>query len=203
MKNNIITLLKDKMKKKEVPVEKTEESEEILKEENKNNEENEAEDKESENQEEQEENLTNEQYNKQLNKNQQELKEAIATNHDCIPEEEQISQMLSRIRADLEDIVAILITSKTFDELFIMQDVRKFIELVQKMELSIDFTYLFVLYNDKPTPDYYGVDEYPEEVKVLFDDIGKALLDRKIKTYDDIKNIKNINIFHKIFIDFL
>lgn len=138
-------------------------------------------------------------YNQLLNKDQQRLKVQIIQNHEPTTEE-GTSQILAIIHRKIHDIEAILISSKTFDHLFIITNPRTFLDLVDKMDMEIDFSYLYVLY--RGGPQYYGIDEYTSEITHLFEEIGNNLLDRSIQSLEDVKRIKGINIFKEIYTDF-
>ena len=139
-------------------------------------------------------------YNELLSKEQQYLKQQIKENHEEVIEESTF-KILQILKEKNDLIEAILIANNTFDYLFIFLQPENFYSLVQKMEMSIDFSYLYVLY--QKGPQYYGNDEYTSEITHLFEDIGDAILKRKLHTLSDLTKIKGINIFKEIYTDFL
>lgn len=141
-----------------------------------------------------------EEYNELLTNEQQQLKERIAENHEEVAEE-TIENAICAIKEKDEDIEAIFITNKTFDYLFIFTDTSLFYQMTDKMNYNMDFSYLYVLYRGGPR--YYGVDEYTSEITHLFEDIGRALQSRQIRTSEDLAKINGINIFKEIHADFL
>lgn len=143
--------------------------------------------------------LTDEQYDNLLTKDQRDLKQKIQYQHEPA-NKQSIAQIIAQIQSKSREIEAILIADKNFNNLFILQDINSFIRIVQKMELNLDFTYLYVLF--KGGPQYFGIDEYTSEITHLFENISAALLKRQIKEASDLQKIKGINIFKQIHADF-
>lgn len=144
------------------------------------------------------EDMSDQQYDQLLTKDQRELKQQIQLNHEPASSQ-SIGQIIMEIQKRHSDIEAILIASKDFNNLFILQDVNSFIRIIRQMDSNIDFTYLYVLY--RGGPQYYGVDEYTSEITHLFEEISGALLKRQIRNANDLQKIKGINIFKQIYAD--
>lgn len=144
--------------------------------------------------------ISDEEYENMLTKEQQELKSTVVKNHEYLDYDE-VYQMLTRLSSEGNTIKAIFITDKQFNNLFIFKDVENFISLTKKMEMRIDFTYLYALNDDGP--QYYGIDEYTSDITRLFNNIATAMETDEIKSIEDIQNIDNINIFHNIYADFI
>lgn len=150
--------------------------------------------------EEPQEQISEEEYQNRLDKSQRILKEQVVMNHEFL-EEESISRLLMKLKSNVDNIEALFITDKDFNNLFIFTNIDRFLSLVQKMEMNIDFTYLYAL--TKGGPEYYGIDEYTSEITHLFENLGDALKSGMIQSPKDVQKIKNINIFHHIYTDFL
>ena len=145
------------------------------------------------------EQISDEEYNDRLEKEQQQLKNRIVENHQMV-EESSLSRMLLDIQHDADKILALFIADKDFNNLFILTNTNKFLQMVKKMELNIDFTYLYALKQNGS--QYYGIDEYTSEITNLFETIGKILKESIAITPKEIRKIKGINIFHNIYLDF-
>lgn len=145
------------------------------------------------------EDKSEESYNRLLSKNQQILKNGVADNHVQVTED-KMRNILDDIREDLFNVKCVFIASADFNTLLIYQDAGVFLETVSELP-SFDFSYLYVLYSGGPR--YYGSDAYTKEVTHLFEDIADALQTGKIRTTDDLKKIKGINIFQNICTDMM
>lgn len=137
-------------------------------------------------------------YDTLLSKDQQDLKGAIKNNHRQA-QEDSTEKIMMEIQRRNQEILAILIASPTFDHLFIIQDVNAFIDLVNEMENLIDYSYLYVVYDGGP--QYYGTDEYYNEVTHIFESVANGLRSGRMLTDKDIQKIKGINIFKNIYIE--
>lgn len=137
-------------------------------------------------------------YNELLTKDQQGLKIRVAAQHEEVLDT-SVERIMDILKEKDDEIEAILITNSTFDYLFIFIDTSNFYSMLQKTDCCIDFSYLYVLYAGGPL--YYGNDEYTSEITHLFEDIGRALLERKIRSREDLIKIKGINIFKEIYSD--
>ncbi len=146
-----------------------------------------------------EEDKSEESYNRLLSKNQQILKNGVADNHVQVTED-KMRNILDDIREDLFNVKCVFVASADFNTLLIYQDAGVFLETISELP-SFDFSYLYVLYSGGPR--YYGSDAYTKEVTHLFEDIADALQTGKIRTTDDIKKIKGINIFQNICTDMM
>lgn len=137
-------------------------------------------------------------YDSLLTKDQQDLKIAVKNNHRQA-QQETTEKILLEIQKRNQDILAILIASPTFDHLFIIQDVNTFIDFVNEMDNLIDYSYLYVVYEGGT--QYYGTDEYYNEITHIFESIANGLNSGKMLTNKDIQKIKGINIFKNIYIE--
>ena len=139
-----------------------------------------------------------EHYDEMLTKEQRDLKGSIKTNHVQVSSK-STQDIIREIQSRATEIIAILIASPTFDHLFIIQTADSFIEIVKESDYMVDYSYLYIIYQDCPV--YKGSDEYLEEVTTIFNDIGKGLKTGKIKSEKDLLKIKGINIFKNIYVD--
>ena len=144
------------------------------------------------------ENETPKEYDELLSKEQRELKKTIQNNHRPVSVS-STQQIIMDVQSKASQVIAILIASPTFDQLFIIHDPNTFINIVMEMESVIDYSYLYILYEGGP--QYKGSDEYLSEVTHIFESIGNGIKTGKIRTEKDIKKIKGINVFKKIFVD--
>ena len=133
-----------------------------------------------------------------LPQDQRMLKEVIRENHETASEA-STEQILREVQRKYSEIIAILIASPTFDHLFIIQDVDEFINLVMEMDNLIDYSYLYVVYENGT--QFYGIDEYYDAVTELFTEIGNVIKSRPSISDKDLLKIKKINMFKNIYID--
>jgi len=133
-----------------------------------------------------------------LSDEQRMLKEVIKDNH-CIVSEASTEKIIREIQSKRNEVVAILVASPTFDSLVIIQDVDEFIEMTMEDEIAIDYSYIYVVFENGT--QFFGVDEYYDEVTVLFTEIGKVLKNSPYLSDKDILKIKGVNIFKEIYID--
>ncbi len=141
---------------------------------------------------------TPENYNTMLSKEQQILKNEIADNHTPI-NQDKVDDIIARLRESACSIECIFITDPTFNKLFIFTDINVFIEMAD--DSLKDFSYLYALYENGP--QYIGMDPYNSEVTHIFENVGKALMEGKIKSIEDVTKIRDINIFQEIYADFV
>lgn len=137
-------------------------------------------------------------YDSLLSDEQRMLKTVIKDNHNQASEE-STEKILREIQSRYNDIVAILVASPTFDHLFIMQNVESFVDMVIDMENLIDYSYLYVVYENGT--QFYGIDEYFDEVTVLFTEIGKVIKSSPYVSDKELLKIKGINVFKHIYFD--
>lgn len=137
-------------------------------------------------------------YDELLTKEQRALKSTIKDNHRPVSVD-STQQIIMDVQARAAEVVAILIASPTFDQLFIIHDPNTFIGIVMEMESMIDYSYLYILYEGGP--QYKGSDEYLSEVTHIFEAIGNGIKSGRIRNEKDIQKIKGINVFKKIFVD--
>lgn len=138
-----------------------------------------------------------EDYDNMLSKDQQELKKYVKDNHIQVsPKSTQ--EIIREIQSRSSEIVAILIASPTFDQLFILLSADTFIGVCNDTDSIIDYSYLYIMY--KTGPQYKGSDEYLLQVKQVFEAIGNGIASGQIKSEKEILKIKGINIFKKIYV---
>lgn len=137
-------------------------------------------------------------YDELLSKEQRALKQTIKGNHRPVSVD-STQQIIMDVQAKASEVIAILIASPTFDQLFIIHDPNTFIGIVMEMESMIDYSYLYILYEGGP--QYKGSDEYLSEVTHIFEAIGNGIKSGRIRSEKDIQKIKGINVFKKIFVD--
>jgi len=137
-------------------------------------------------------------YDSLLTEDQKLLKSTIKENH-TISSDLSTEKIMREIQSKAREIAAILIAGATFDHLFIIQDVDNFMELVDEMDNLIDYSYLYVVYENGTR--FYGLDEYYDEVTNLFQEIGKTIINSPYITQKDILKINGINIFKNIYFD--
>ncbi len=138
-------------------------------------------------------------YNNLLSKPQQMLKNEIQDNHIAVTPI-KVNNILTQIQEKILDAQLVFVASADFNTLLIYREVDTFIDTVRNIP-TFDFSYIYVLYDGGP--QYYGQDAYAKEVSHLFEDISSSIQMGKIKTPDDFKKIKGINIFQNICTDFM
>lgn len=133
-----------------------------------------------------------------LSEEQRMLKGVIQDNHTQVSEE-STEKIIREIQSHYDDIIAILIASPSFDHLFIVQSVDVFLNLVASMSNLVDYSYLYVVYENGT--QFYGVDEYFDEVTELFKEIGQVIKTNSYVSDKELLKIKGINIFKQIYFD--
>lgn len=137
-------------------------------------------------------------YDEMLSKDQQELKKYIQDNHVQVSTK-STNEIVREIQRRSSELVAILIASPTFDQLFIIQEAQTFIDVVSEMDSLIDYSYLYIVYQDGS--QYKGSDEYLLQVKQVFEAISKGLITKTIQSESEVLKVKGINVFKNIFVD--
>lgn len=132
-----------------------------------------------------------------LTKEQQLLKGKIQNEH-AKASKGSTEQIIREIQKRASEIEAVFIASPTFDHLFVISDVGDFLDIMDSKRALIDYSYLYVVYQGGP--QYYGADEYYQDVTHLFEDIAEALLTGRFRNDRDVKNIPGINIFKNVYI---
>lgn len=132
-----------------------------------------------------------------LSADQQKLKNKIQKQHSQ-PSQNSTTSIIREIQKKSGDVHAILIASPNFDYLYIICNVDEFVNMALTQSSAIDYSYLYVVWAGGP--QYYGTDTYYNEVTNLFQEIAEGLMSGKFRSDKDIKSIKGINIFKKIYI---
>ena len=136
-----------------------------------------------------------ENYDEFLTEEQRNLKKLIQDKHVQVSNKSTMD-IVREVQQRSTEVVAILIASPTFDQLFIILSADEFCGMVSEFNSVIDFSYLYIIYRD--CTQYKGSDEYFAEVTDIFEALGKGLTSGRIKSPQDIKKIKGINIFKDI-----
>ena len=132
-----------------------------------------------------------------LSKDQKNLKDKIQKKH-TTPSAMSTRELVREIQKRKGDVHAILVASPTFDHLFVIQDVNDFINLVLEQEAVIDYSYLYVVWDGGS--QYFGADEYYNEVTDIFKEIAEGLVSGRFRSEKDIRSIKGINIFRNVYV---
>ena len=132
-----------------------------------------------------------------LSKDQKGLKDKIRNKHQ-MPTAISTKTLIREIQKKAGEVHAILIASPTFDHLFIIRNVDEFIALVLEQEAVIDYSYLYVVWDGGS--QYYGADEYYNEVTDIFKEIAEGLVSGKFKSEKDVRSVKGINIFRNVYL---
>ncbi len=132
-----------------------------------------------------------------LPRDQQSLKEKIKNKHQ-MPTAISTKNLIREIQKKAGEVHAILIASPTFDHLFIIRNVDEFIHLVLEQEAVIDYSYLYVVWDGGS--QYYGADEYYNEVTDIFKEIAEGLVSGKFKSEKDVRSVKGLNIFRHVYL---
>lgn len=136
-------------------------------------------------------------YDEKLSVSQRKLKNLVRDNHMSV-QDEDFEQALMQIQRKANDIVAVFLTDKSFNYLFIFFDVFDFLDKIYELQGNIDFSYIYAMYPGGAL--YYGSDEYTKEVNELFQKIADGLQSNTAISNKDIQKIDGINIFEKVFI---
>lgn len=140
-----------------------------------------------------------EEYNKLLSEEKQELKKHISEHHEPIGMED-MAQVLAKLANDPDEVELIIITDKDYNYLFLFKNIDDFLDNVDELENGIDFSYLSLITEDDRLDFGY---EYPAEVTMLFEDIQIMYYKTGLKSENELGKIKDIDIFVKIFTDYL
>ncbi len=136
-------------------------------------------------------------YDELLTKEQKQIKSSVRDIHVPVSKE-KLDSILATIKENTYSIECIFMADASFNNLCIFSDVSIFLEMANNN--PPDFSYLYILFPNGP--QYLGSDPYHSEITHIFENIGKALTEGRIKSADDIKTIKGINIFENIIWDF-
>lgn len=136
-------------------------------------------------------------YDEKLSVSQRKLKSLVKENHTLV-QDDDFEQALMQIQRKANDIIAVFMTDKSFNVLFIFFDVFDFLDKIYELQGSIDFSYIYAVYPGGAL--YYGSDEYTKEVNELFQKIADGIQSSVSISAKDIQRIDGINIFEKIFI---
>ena len=136
-------------------------------------------------------------YDEFLTDKQKKLKKLIQDKHIHVSNQSTM-EIVREVQRRSTEVIAILIASPTFDELFIILSADSFCECISELGSTIDFSYLYIIYKDGA--QYKGSDEYLGEVTDIFEALGKGIAHGKIQSEKDILKIKGINIFKQIYI---
>ena len=136
-------------------------------------------------------------YDEKLSVSQRKLKSLVKENHTLV-QDDDFEQALMQIQRKANDIIAVFMTDKCFNVLFIFFDVFDFLDKIYELQGSIDFSYIYAVYPGGAL--YYGSDEYTKEVNELFQKIADGIQSSVSISAKDIQRIDGINIFEKIFI---
>lgn len=142
--------------------------------------------------------LSDEEWDARLDEDFRDLKEDIVYAH-TIPSFRSTEHAIMEIQ-NMEEILAILVTSKDMNHLFIFSDKDAFIDLItDRLNYAVDYSYIYVI---TPTaPIYYGSDTCYHKLTVVFNDIRMLILrGRKFFSEKDLKNVEGINMFRNIYI---
>ena len=136
-------------------------------------------------------------YDEKLTVTQRKLKEAVRDNHSRV-QEDDFEQSLMQIQRKANDIIAVFMTDKDFNILFIFFDVFDFLDKIYELQDSIDFSYIYAVYPGGAL--YYGADEYTNDINNLFQKIAEGIQSNVSISAKDIQKIDGINIFEKIYV---
>jgi len=141
--------------------------------------------------------LTDDEYNDLLDANSRELKTFVSNTHRAA-DGETTERILAEIQKRASDIYGILVADKTFNNLFIFSDPDTFLDAVMEGDGAdmFDYSYLYVIYEGGP--QYYGADDYLQEITHLFEEITKVIRKERTLTNKSLLKIKGINIFKNI-----
>ncbi len=131
-----------------------------------------------------------------LSMEQKALKDKIQKKHSA-PSVNSLQTMVRDIQKRSSEIKAILIADPNFNHLFVITEVNDFFNLINEGGV-IDYSYLYVVWEGGS--QYYGTDEYYNEVTDLFKEIAEGLLTGKFRSEKDIRSIKGINIFRSVYV---
>lgn len=126
------------------------------------------------------------------------LKEVIKENHN-LASVDSTEKILREIQQKRDEVIAILIADAAFDHLFILQDVDSFLDLITELDNAIDYSYIYAVYENGT--QFYGIDEYFDEVTMLFSEVGNVIKSSPYVSDKELLKIKGINIFKNIYID--
>lgn len=132
-----------------------------------------------------------------LTKEQKTLKTKIQDEHEKASKG-STQTIIREIQKRSSEIEAIFIASPSFDHLFVITDIEDFLDIMDRQQALIDYSYLYIVYAGGP--QYYGADEYYKEVTHLFEAVSDALMSGKFRSEKDIQNIPGINIFKNIYV---
>lgn len=138
-----------------------------------------------------------EDYDEHLSEEQRALKGKIRANHMAVSQK-STKEIVMEIERRASEVVAVLIASPTYDQLFIILSADAFVSVANEMDSLMDYSYLYIVYRSESV--YKGADEYLEDVSDFFVLLGNRLREGKIKSEKDILKTKGINVFKNVWI---
>lgn len=147
--------------------------------------------------------ISEEDYNKSLSREKQTLKRRVMEEHLEIPSDKVkaiIDSVQEKLLSESTHIKCIIMTSNTFNDIFLFRDSNSFIDIVQNVDYHMDFSYLYVV--TREGTQYMGGDTYLDEVNTIFQNIGNAIRNNKIRTQEDFTQVEDILIFQNILSDY-
>ena len=111
-----------------------------------------------------------------------------------------IDSVQEKLLSESTHIKCIIMTSNTFNDIFLFRDSNSFIDIVQNVDYHMDFSYLYVV--TREGTQYMGGDTYLDEVNTIFQNIGNAIRTNKIRTQEDFTQVEDILIFQNILSDY-
>ena len=147
--------------------------------------------------------ISQEEYDEALSIDQRRLKESVASYHEVVsvPKVERIMEDINeKILTEGSHIKAIIMSSEDFNNVFVFQNPQTFLGMVESVNNSIDFSYLYVI--TREGTQYYGPDRYSDEVDEVFKSIGNAIRSGTVRTKEELSEIPAMGIFQFHYSDF-
>lgn len=151
-----------------------------------------------------EEIVSQEDYDELLEPEQKELKKMVISEHDPVSVskvEDMMKQIQEKLLTESSQIRCLMMTSSTFNDIFIFRDANNFVGMVDSVNCNIDMSYVYIVTQIGGT-QYFGPDTYSDKVDELFKAIGNAIRSGTVRTKSDLTKINEINIFQNIYSDF-
>ena len=150
-----------------------------------------------------EEAVTQDDYDKMLPREWQELKNNVLQLHET-PSPATVQRIMDsvneKIATDAITIRGAVMTSQNFNDIFIFKNPAILVGMVENVKYNLDFSYLYII--TREGSQYFGCDTFSDEVDQVFKEIGTAIRTRVVRTQEDLHKVNAIRIFQNVYSDF-
>jgi len=141
--------------------------------------------------------MTAEEYDRHLSDEARDLKTLIRKEH-TTPDFSVTEHAVNEIQK-MRDVVAVIIASADMNHLFIFHEPATFIELAEKLNKTMNYSYIYVVTTTAPV--YFGSDRCYHGLTDLFNKIREIILRYGHVNRNVLLKVDGINVFKNIYLD--